>query len=106
MKTIVTLGSVEFTNFPGYRDESGEITWSLMESVVAERYANRFEDQDREVISVDWDKVPAEEKRRIREQAKTDLGICNPFSTEEAARDAEHRLYEQLVEMGMFAQEA
>lgn len=106
MKTTITLGEVEFTNFPGHRDEQGEITWSLMESVVAERYANRFGEKDREAITVNWDKIPADVKQQVFEEAKADLGIRNPFSTEEEAREAEQLLLHQLAEAGFFSTEA
>lgn len=101
--TDQTFNSVKFINFPMYIDnETGEETYSLMQAVVADRYAEQFPETDRSAITVDFSKLDIE---RLLQEAKDDLGIKSPFETREEAEEAEQLLIQLLTDAGFFKDE-
>lgn len=100
--TEMTFNSVTFENFPSYVDSQGEVSYPLMSSVVAERFAKQIPDDIKAVIKVDFAKL---DFQKLFSETKDAVGIQPQFSSEEEARDAEEKLLSELVDMGLFSNE-
>ncbi|MHB1681483.1 MAG: hypothetical protein ACYCYO_01465 [Bacilli bacterium] len=105
VKTEMVFNSVTFQNFPAYKDDREEITWSLMDAVVADHYAERFTSQGEEAVTVDWEQIRPE-RNRILAKVRKELGLeAGSFPTAEEAREAERNLLHQLHEAGFWSSE-
>lgn len=100
--TEMTFNNVKFENFPSYVDEDNEVTYSLMDAVVADRVAEQFPDDTKPAIIVDWSKLDVE---TLTQEAKDELDIKSPFKSREEAEVAEQQLITAALQAGVFRKE-
>lgn len=98
--TEVTFNSVIFTNFPSYVSSAdGEVTYSLMDTVVADRVAEDYPDRAEKIVTVDFAELDV---KTLTQEAKVELGIKSPFATREEAQAAELEMIADMTKAGFF----
>jgi hypothetical protein len=98
--TDIVINDVTFTNFPAWLENGNITSYPIMDTVVADRFAEQFNAADRLAITVDYSKLDVSV---LKQRAKEELGIKKQFESNEEREAAEVLLIKQMTDAGLFS---